>query len=128
MSAYILIDFENVQPEDISNLDRNVFKVVVFVGANQRRISFDFASQMQPFGQSVRYIKISGNGKNALDFHIAYYIGELSASDPGAEFYIISRDNGFTPLINHLSERGIKVILSATLLDLPVCKMNVGNS
>lgn len=128
MSAFILIDFESVQPDDISSLDLNAFKIVVFVGANQHRISFDFASTMQPFGQSARYIKISGNGKNALDFHIAYYIGELSASDPGAEFYIISRDNGFNPLINHLSERGITVMRCETLLELPVCQANVGKS
>lgn len=29
--------------------------------------------------ERAEYIRISGNGSNALDFHIAFHIGELSA-------------------------------------------------
>ena len=45
---------------------------MVFVGANQRRVPFDMASAIQRMGDKAEYIKISGNGPNALDFHIAY--------------------------------------------------------
>ena len=58
-------------------------------------------------GSKAEYIKISGNGPNALDFHIAFYIGELSAKDPTANFQIISKDSGFDPLIEHLKARKI---------------------
>jgi hypothetical protein len=34
---YVLVDFENVRLEAIAELDREVFKLMVFVGANKRR-------------------------------------------------------------------------------------------
>ncbi|TON35035.1 hypothetical protein CGH58_24340, partial [Vibrio parahaemolyticus] len=78
---YILIDFENVQPKNLSLLEGHPFKVMVFVGANQTKVPFDIATAMQNLGSSAQYIKIDGNGPNALDFHIAYYIGSISALD-----------------------------------------------
>src|SRR5690606_684627 len=47
-------------------------------------------------------------GKNALDFHIAFYMGKTSASDPGSEFVVISKDTGYDPLLRHLRASGIK--------------------
>ena len=76
---YILIDYENVQPKSLAVLKGHDFKVIVFVGANQTKIPIDLAKAMQALGSSGEYIIISGNGPNALDFHIAYYIGELAA-------------------------------------------------
>jgi hypothetical protein len=58
-------------------------------------------------GRRARYIEISGKGCNALDFHIAYYIGRIAAEEPGAVFRIVSKDTGFDPLVRHLTARGI---------------------
>ena len=102
---YVLIDLENVQPKNLEILKNHPFKVYVFVGANQAKVTYDLASAMQEFGGNAKYIKISGNGPNALDFHIAFYVGELSKIDPEAYFHIISKDTGFDPLIKHLKER-----------------------
>lgn len=55
---------------------------------------------MQQLGADAQYIKIGGSGKNALDFHLAFYIGELSARDPEAYFNIVSKDTGFDPLVS----------------------------
>jgi hypothetical protein len=68
----VLIDFENVQPKNLEILKNHPFKIFVFVGANQTKVFFDLASTMQQFGDNAHYIKISGNGQNALDFHIAF--------------------------------------------------------
>jgi hypothetical protein len=87
---YVLIDFENVQPKNLEVLSEHNFRVYLFVGANQTKLSFDLASAMQALGEKASYIKISGNGPNALDFHIAYYVGEISQKDPDAYFHIIS--------------------------------------
>ena len=35
---YVLIDFENVQPESLVGLQQDHFKVLVFVGANQTKV------------------------------------------------------------------------------------------
>lgn len=125
---YVLIDFENVQPSNLEVLKQHPFKVFVFVGANQARIPLELAVAMQALGESGQYIKISGSGKNALDFHIAYYVGELSAKDPTAYFHIISRDTGFDILIKHLKARGIKIQRERDLAEIPVVRMSTATS
>lgn len=120
---YVLIDFENVQPSNLEVLKQHPFKVLVFVGANQVKIPFDLAAAMQLLGDSAQYIKITGTGKNALDFHIAYYIGELVSNDSNAYFHVISRDTGFDMLIKHLKARGIKIQRERDLAEIPVVRM-----
>jgi len=102
---YVFIDYENVQPKNLEILANYPFKVFVFVGANQTRVPFDLAAAMQELGENAKYIKISGNGPNALDFHIAYYIGALATQDPSGYFHVISKDTGFDPLITHLKAK-----------------------
>jgi len=119
---YVLIDYENVQPSALSVLEKEHFKVVVFVGANQAKVAFDVAAQLQRLGPSASYVKISGNGPNALDFHIAYYIGHLAATEPDAYFHIISKDTGFDPLIAHLKSKKILACRSKDIGDMPIVK------
>ena len=104
---YVLIDYENVQPESLDVLNSEHFRVLVFVGASQAKVRFDVANALQLMRDRAEYIRISGNGSNALDFHIAFHIGELSAKDPTGFFHIVSKDTGFDPLIQHLKERKI---------------------
>ena len=125
---YVLIDFENVQPSNLEVLKRHPFKVIVFVGANQTKLPFDLAEAMQALGDSGQYVKIAGSGKNALDFHIAYYVGELSAKEPSAYFHIISRDTGFDTLIKHLKSRSIKIQRERDLAEIPVVRMSTATS
>lgn len=119
---YVLIDYENVQPSTLSALGAEHFKVIVFVGANQAKIPFELAAQLQRFGANGQYVKISGNGPNALDFHIAYYIGRLAASEPDAYFHIISKDTGFDPLIRHLKANKTFACRSRTIHCIPILK------
>jgi len=125
---YVLIDFENVQPSNLDVLRQHPFKVLVFVGANQAKIPFELVVAMQGLGDAGRYIKIAGTGNNALDFHIAYYVGELAAKDPAAYFHVISRDTGFDPLIKHLKGRGIKIQRERDLAEIPVVRMSTATS
>ncbi|NOR36675.1 MAG: NYN domain-containing protein [Woeseiaceae bacterium] len=120
---YVLIDYENVQPKNLELLASDEFKVFVFVGQNQAKIPFDLADSMQLLGKNARYVQITGNGQNALDFHIAYYIGELAAGEPDAFFHIISKDKGFDPLINHLKERKIRVHREKDIGEIPLLQL-----
>lgn len=106
-TQYILVDYENVQPASMAALDQHHLKVIVFVGAGQAKVSFEVADALQGMGQRARYVKIAGSGPNALDFHIAYYMGQLAAVEPDAEFHVISNDTGFDPLILHLNAEKI---------------------
>ena len=120
---YVLIDFENVHPKNLELLTRHPFKVFVFVGASQTKVPFDLADSMQLLGNDAKYIKIAGNGQNALDFHIAYYVGELAAQDRDAQFHIISKDKGFDPLIKHLKSRKIRIQREKDLAEIPVLRV-----
>jgi diadenosine tetraphosphate (Ap4A) HIT family hydrolase len=123
-----LIDFENVHPKNLELVTKHPFKVFVFVGANQAKVPFDLADSMQLLGNDAKYIKIAGNGQNALDFHIAYYIGELAGKDPDAHFHIISKDKGFDPLIKHLKSRKVKVMRETDLAEIPLLRVPVSTS
>jgi hypothetical protein len=104
---YVLIDYENVQPQDLALLNGHPFKVFVLVGTNQTKIPTEFADALQARGENGRYVRINGNGRNALDFHIAFHLGELAAKDPEGFYHVISKDTGFDPLLGYLKARGI---------------------
>lgn len=114
---FILIDFENVQPTSLGALHGSEHHVRVFVGASQNRVPLELAAALQAFGSNAEYIQITGNGSNALDFHIAYVIGHLSALHPDARFTIVSRDTGFDPLIKYLAHKHVVCKRVATLAD-----------
>ncbi len=117
-TSFVLVDFENVQPKNMGLLKGGPFKIKVFVGASQAKVSLEMAQTLQTFGDDAQYIQIAGNGSNALDFHIAYYIGRLAAEHPGAAFHIISKDTGFDPLIKHLKTQDIQCKRSASIADV----------
>ena len=125
---YILIDFENVQPKNLEILNGHSFKLMVFVGASLKNVPFEFAAALQNLGDSATYQKISGNGSNALDFHIAFYIGEIAATDANAYFHIISRDTGFDPLIAHLRARKIFARRNKDLSEIPFVRISNARS
>jgi hypothetical protein len=115
---YVLIDYENVQPNDLALLEGQPHEVVLFVGAQQTKVSFALAAALQPCGPLGRYVQISGNGRNALDFHIAYELGVLATKDPSASFSVISKDTGFDPLIEHLRSQQLDVYRCESLAEL----------
>lgn len=104
---YFLIDFENVQPKALHQLQPGTSRIKVFLGQQQTRLMLELVQALQPFGSDAEYIAIQGSGPDAVDFHIAFYIGRLAAAELDAEFNIISRDRGFDPLVRHLNGLGI---------------------
>lgn len=120
----VLIDFESVQPESLAALEHAHFKVIVFVGASQTKVPIEIATALQRMGSNAEYVQISGNGKNALDFHICFYIGQLVAQDPAAYFHVVSKDSGFDPLIRHLKSKKIFCARSSKIDDIPLVKVS----
>lgn len=116
----VLIDYENVQPPSLKALLAPGFTVLVFVGASQSRISIEVAEVIQTLGPHGRYVRCNGSGSNALDFHIAFYIGEMAAAEATSFFHIVSKDTGFDPLVAHLRARGLQVGRSASVEALPM--------
>jgi hypothetical protein len=119
---YILIDYENVQTKSLAVLHstpNQAFRVIVFVGANQSKIPIELVSSMQGFGNKAEYVQITGSGRNALDFHIAYYLGALTERDPAGYFHVISKDTGYDQLIKHLKGKKVSAARQKDLFEIP---------
>ncbi len=134
--TYILVDFENVQPPDMGLLSGDQYQLRIFRGPHQNKLDFDIAESLQPHGDRVKYIQSDRHGKNALDFHIAFYMGrllqELEANGPSANsntrFVVISKDGGFDALMSHVQSLGYGAIKAASIrqalgLDEPVTEL-----
>jgi len=118
---YVLVDFENVQPDSLAVLATGQFRVKVFVGASQAkgRISFELVHSMQALGANAEYVKIARTGKNAVDMHIAYYVGRLLEKEPSAVVHIVSRDTDFDPLIEYLHAKGSACKRVKSIAEIP---------
>jgi hypothetical protein len=110
----LLVDYENVGKIDLSAIPAGV-RVPFFFGASQKSVPTEFLKAALKLGERFLPIDIEGHGKNALDFHIAFYLGEYLARSPQARCVILSRDKGFDPLIRHLAGRGFLVQRANTL-------------
>ena len=119
---YILIDYENVKAVDLEPIFDKPYHLMVFVGASQSKISTDFAMQVQNL-RAAEYVRISGNGHNALDFHIAYMIGRLAEREPDASFHIVSKDRGFDPLITYIKGGKTKISRVGDLFEIPALRL-----
>ncbi len=118
MKKVLMIDYENVQQVDISEIDRESYSVKIFVGASQNKIPFELVASAQAFGENIEWVKLDANGKNALDFHIAYFLGKYSQTHPNQAFIVLSKDTGFDPLIRFLNKNGVSCSRINSLLEL----------
>jgi hypothetical protein len=117
---YVLVDFENVQPESLASLAGGQFKVKVFVGAAQAkgRISFELSHSMQLLGASAEYVKIARSGPNAVDMHIAYFVGKILERERDAVIHVISKDTDFDPLLEYLRANGVSCKRSKSISEV----------
>lgn len=113
----LFVDYENVGKLDLAAVPAGV-RVPFFYGASQKSVPTDFMLEALKLGQE-RFIpiNIAGQGKNALDFHIAFYLGEYLTQNPKAFCVVLSKDKGFDPLIRHLAGRGFSLRRAATLVE-----------
>ena len=116
---YVLIDYENVQVKSLELVKGEQFRVRVFLGRTNTKLHRELVIAMQALGERASYVELETSGANALDFHIAFYLGEFATREPDAFFHIISRDTGFDPLIAHLKSRKINAARSASIEEMP---------
>ncbi len=113
MKKYIYIDFENIN--NLTSLVDIDGKYFIFVGASQKTINADLVLASNK--KNVEWIKISGNGKNALDFHIVYTLS-IHSTEKDIEHIILSKDTGFDPLLLTLREKKIQAKRLTNLKDM----------
>lgn len=107
-AKYIFIDYENIQPDNLEVLHGQDCQIKIFLSGNRARLPLEMVKALQIFGPAVEYVQMLGTGPNALDFHIAYYLGRMASSQPGARFFVVSKDAGFDPLIQHINLHGVR--------------------
>jgi hypothetical protein len=108
--THIFVDFENVQPQDLHLLFGQQYRVKVFHGPHQNKLDVATVKALQPLGEQVEYIQSNRAGKNALDFHIAFWMGRAlqmqESVGRGARFVVVSKDGGFDSLLGHVRSLG----------------------
>ena len=106
----LLVDFENVQNVNLAALPEDV-TVLMVLGMKQSKLPTAVAMQSHALGSRFKYVPIAGQAANAVDFCIAFHLGEQLAKHPKAECVVLSKDKkGFDPLVKYLvEERGFTV-------------------
>jgi len=96
---HVLVDYENVQPslEALAKLASGFTDVWLFYGPHQAKQAQAFAGS----NERVTLVPRSGKGSNALDFHIAFYLGYVAAKHPDAQLVVVANDRGYDPMLAH---------------------------
>lgn len=113
----LLVDFENVHQVNLSQLEEG-YHVMIFVGSSQKTIPIELVTSAQKLGSRVDWLKVEGNGSNALDFHIACQLGRVLEKSPNIRCTVLSKDKGFDPLLRHLNKVGLKCKRINSMLEL----------
>lgn len=105
--THVLLDYENVQPteDELRALVPEAHQVWVFHGPHQREIAQRFAS----YGDDVTAVPISKTGKNALDFHLSFYMGYIASKNPASVMVVVANDKGYEPMLEHARAMGFAV-------------------
>lgn len=105
--THVLLDYENVQPSDVElrALVPDAGQVWVFHGPHQREVEKRFAS----FGTGATAVPISKTGKNALDFHLSFYMGYIASRNPDSKMVVVANDKGYEPMLEHARAMGFVV-------------------
>ncbi|MDE6679270.1 MAG: hypothetical protein K2K02_09540 [Ruminococcus sp.] len=113
--SFYLIDFENVGETGFNGIE-NLQKedtVIVFYSKNSCKISMDILSRNNTV---MQFIKADVGTKNALDFQLVSYLGFMARTSADKEqFFIISKDNGYSPLVTFWKRYGVDVKLASAL-------------
>ena len=118
----ILVDWENVQPELLPALNLEGTRVLVFIGPHQHKLPFAVVQAVQKLGERAQYVQVSKQGNDALDMHIAFYMGRLAVELSDVYFHVIAKDRDYDPLIAHLKELKVGAAKWPDLASIPILR------
>jgi hypothetical protein len=117
---YIFIDFENVQETDLERISNKPVQVTLILGERHKNLPIKLVRLIQKYPTQIRLVETVLNGKNALDFVLAYEIGIASEKDPNGYFHILSKDKGFDALIKHLKAKEVRAARHTAVSEISV--------
>lgn len=131
--AYYLIDFENVKSRGMEGVEllteEDTF--CIFYSDNADSMTFDLHRKLNETKANIIYHKVAVGTKNALDFQLATYLGYLICEQQREgihpNYFIVTKDNGFTSLMVYWKAQGVPVRIIRNLLwgKNPVAEQNL---
>jgi hypothetical protein len=106
---HVFVDFENVKTIDPSVIGGKNLMLHLFFGAQNKKLDLEVVELLLENAHAVNLIRCPKSGKNALDFVLAYHLGQAVQTDPKGYFHIVSKDMGFDALVELLRSRKVKV-------------------
>lgn len=131
--AYYLIDFENVKSRGMEGVELLTEEdaVCIFYSDNADSMTFDLHRKLNETKAKIIYHKVAVGTKNALDFQLATYLGYLICEQQREgihpDYFIVTKDNGFTSLMVYWKAQGVPVRIIRNLLwgKNPVTEQNL---
>lgn len=104
---YFLIDLENVHDDGIKGADLldEDSCIVIFHSSSSDTISNTAYRILKKSPAEVRFQIVNVRTKNAMDFEMAVYAGQLMMNADTDKIIIISADNGFKAVIEAVNQR-----------------------
>lgn len=108
---HVLVDFENVQPtmDDLVKLAPELKDVWLFHGPTLAKR----AAKVKGDDERVTLVPHSGKGKNALDFHLTFYLGYLgylAARRDAPRLLVVTNDRGYDSMLEHAKSLGVEAL------------------
>lgn len=100
MQSFIYVDYENMS--NLKEMPKINGKYFFFIGNKQKSLPRSLVTTTNQ--NFVEWVEISGNGKNALDFHIAFFLG-INKNEKNTVHYVLSKDKGYDVLINFIKNK-----------------------
>lgn len=131
--AYYLIDFENVKSRGMEGVELLTEEdtVCIFYSDNADSMTFDLHRKLNETKANIIYHKVAVGTKNALDFQLATYLGYLICGQQSEgihpNYFIVTKDNGFTSLMVYWKAQEVPVRIIRNLLwgKNPVAEQNL---
>ena len=131
--AYYLIDFENVKSRGMEGVELLTEEdtVCIFYSDNADSMTFDLHRKLNETKANIIYHKVAVGTKNALDFQLATYLGYLICEQQREgihpNYFIVTKDNGFTSLMVYWKAQEVPVRIIRNLLwgKNPVAEQNL---
>jgi hypothetical protein len=109
MMIHVFVDYENIKRINPAVLALDGATFTLLLGPQNRTLNVALVEQLMTRAATVELVRLEEAGRNAVDFALTYYLGRRVVTDPTAQFYLISKDTGYDPLIAHLRSRKVRV-------------------
>lgn len=109
VAQHVFVDFENMKTLDLGSIGGRPIDFEVFFGPQDKKLDLNLVAQLMEHSDAVKLVRSPKSGKNALDFVLAFHLGQSALKDPRGYFHLISKDTGFDALVDLLKSRGVSI-------------------